>query len=584
MNSQINFLNQEYFWPIVLGGFLLWVVFIWKEWSPVLTFRFYVNSLIGLLVVTSIMMIALRPMFRSTTSSNSGMLLTRGFEQYQVDSLKKVHKNIKSIPYKINQPLGKTIDSVGVLYILGEGLQPFDFHQLEDVPAQIIEGYKPFGITKFNYNSDVIVGDDFIIKGSYSNGQKGTRLVLSNPGGVGIDSVDLRGSVQENFRLTMNLKVVGKYKYTLIEKDSLGTVISSEPLPLNVEDRKSLNILILNNFPTFETKYLKNYLAEIGHEVTVLSQFTTNKYKYEYFNTEKQSFFSFTKDQLEHYNLIIVDSESYTSLSKNNLSALHNSIRNSGLGLFIQPEATFFKVTSERMGYSFLSSKNVKTGLEISPEVLLDKYPYEFKTGYGLEEIHQYNNNTLTAYRRIENGRVGTTLLQNTYQLLLNGQKETYEQFWSEIISGLAKRNYVQTEWINHSGLAYQDQPLHVIIRTSIDDPVVLNSEGVEIPIQQDVHIESKWYATTFPTKTGWNQMQIKNDTLSKYDYYAMDTLNWKSLTAYNTRIENQRYFPDTYENQKKVKFLQPINQFWFFLIFIVGMGYLWLEPKLFSK
>ncbi|WP_145758363.1 hypothetical protein [Sediminicola sp. YIK13] len=512
------------------------------------------------------------------------MILTRGYEQNQVDSLKKIHKSIKTIPYNINEPLGKSIDSVGAFYILGEGLQPFDFWQLDKVPAQIVEGYKPLGITKLNYNSDVIVGDELAVKGSYSNGKKGNRLVLSNPRGAGIDSIVLSGLVEENFMLTMTPKVVGKFKYTLVEKDSLGTIISSEPLPLNIEDRSSLNILILNKFPIFETKYLKNYLAEIGHEVTVRSQITTNKYKFEYFNTEKKPFFSFSDDQLDKYDLLFIDSESYVGLSRKNLSTIHRSIRNSGLGLFIQPDAILFTLAPERTSFSFLPSQRDKSGLEFLPNKELDKYPYEFKMGYGLEKIHHFNNNTITAYRRMESGRVGTTLIQNTYQLLLEGHKEAYEQFWSEIISALAKRKYLQTEWINNSGFAYQDQPFHPTIRTSIINPVILNSEEIEIPIQRDVHIESKWYATTYPTKIGWSQLHVNNDSLSTYDYYVMDTLNWKSLNAFNTRKENQRHFSGSMENQKKVKFLQPINRFWFFLIFVVGMGYLWLEPKLFSK
>lgn len=584
MTDHINFLNQDYFWPIVLGGFLLWVLFIWKEWSPIRNARFYVNTFVGLLAVVSVMMIALKPIVQKNSSSNFGVLLTKGYEQNQLDSLKKIHKNIKIIPYKINQPIGKVIDSVDALYILGSGLQSFDFWQLDEVPTQVIDGYKPHGITRLDYKNDVVIGDELVVRGSYSNGKKGTCLILSNPREEGIDSMVLRGLAQENFNLTMNPKVVGKFKYTLVEKDSVGSIISSEPLPLNIADRSSMKIQIINNFPTFETKYLKNYLAETGHEVTIRSQLTKNRYKYEYFNTKKQPFYNFTENQLENYNLLIIDSESYVSLSRNSLSALHNSIRNNGLGLFIQPDANFFKLANQRSDFLFVPSKTVKTGLEFSPNLEMDKYPYDFKEAYGLEDIHNYKNHTLAAYRRMENGRVGTTLLQNSYQMILNGQNEAYEQFWSEIINSLAKRNYVTTEWINSSKFNFQDQPLNFKIRTSIKDPEVLNRDGMQIPLQQDVSIKNNWYATTYPIKVGWNQLSVKNDTLSRLDFYVMDTLNWKSLTAFNTLKENQRHFDATYENQKDEKFLVPINPFWFFSIFIVGMGYLWVEPKLFSK
>lgn len=94
----------------------------------------------------------------------------------------------------------------------------------------------------------------------------------------------------------------------------------------------------------------------------------------------------------------------------------------------------------------------------------------------------------------------------------------------------------------------------------------------------------NNWYGTTFPRTLGWQQLYLKNDSLSSYNFYVMDTLNWKSLRAVQTLEANQRHFDGTAQNQKKVQFWAPIHQLWFFFIFITAMGYLWLAPKLFSK
>jgi len=584
MIDQISFLNQEYFWPVVIGGILLWLVFVWKEWSDVLKARFYIHSLVGLLAVTSLMMLALKPTIQKSATSTIGVLLTPDFNQYQLDSLKNIHKNLKIIPYTINQPIGSAKDSVGSFYILGRGLAAFDFWQLEKRPAKIIKGYQPRGVTKLNYPSTAFVGDDVAIQGSYSEGKKGNRLVLSNPRGVGIDSIVLRGQAFENFKLRMNLNVVGKFKYSLVEKDSLATILSSEPLPLYIQERQSLKIFMINNFPTFETKFLKNYLAEVGHQVTIRTQLTKNKYKYEYFNTEQQAFYNFTEKQLEKYDLLFIDFESYIGLSRPNRSALHNSQKINGLGLFIQASVSFFNAVPEKSDFSFVTAETLKTSLGFSPEVMVEKFPYNFKPEFGLEEIHQYNDQTLTAYHRRVNGRVGTTVLQNTYELLLNGHKEVYEQFWAEVVTRLAKRNFAPTEWLHSSRFAFQDEPFDFKIRTTVLNPEVLNTDQTQIPLRQDMDMVNNWYGTTFPRTLGWQQLYLKNDSLSTYDYYIMDTLHWKSLRAFQTLEANQRQFDGTSEKQKTVQFWAPIHSFWFFFIFLTAMGYLWLAPKLFSK
>tara|TARA_R110002012_G_scaffold283304_1_gene473530 strand:- start:54086 stop:55840 length:1755 start_codon:yes stop_codon:yes gene_type:complete len=584
MIDHISFIHQVHFWPVIIGGILLWLLFVWKEWSHVFKARFYLHSFVGLLAVVSLIMLALKPTIQKNASSTIGVLLTPDFNQYQLDSLKKNHKNLKIVPYSINQSIGNAKDSVGSFYILGKGLAAFDFWQLEKRPVKIIRGYYPKGITKLNYPSAAFVGDDVTVQGSYSEGKKGNRLVLSSPRGTGIDSIRLGGLVEENFKLTMHPNVVGKFKYALVEKDSLSTILSSEPLPLHIQERQSLKILMINNFPTFETKYLKNYLAEVGHQVTIRTQLTKNKFKYEYFNTAQQAFYNFTEKQLERFDLLFIDFESYLGLSRTDRSALDNSLKNNGLGLFIQPSVSFFNATPERSDFSFVTAESLKTSLGFAPEVLVDKFPYNFKPEFGLEQIHQDKDQTLTAYQRRVNGRVGTTVLQNTYELLLKGHKEVYEQFWAEVVTRLAKRNMATTEWLQSSKFAFQDEPFDFKIRTTVLNPEVLNTDQTQIPLRQDMDLVNNWYGTSFPRTLGWQQLYLKNDSLSTYDYYVMDTLNWKSLRAFQTLEANQRHFDGTTKKQKTVQFWAPINPFWFFLIFITAMGYLWLASKLFSK
>ncbi|MFT5216322.1 MAG: hypothetical protein ACI83H_001444 [Glaciecola sp.] len=120
----------------------------------------------------------------------------------------------------------------------------------------------------------------------------------------------------QTFKLSTQLNIIGNYEYNIVEKDSLGSIISSNPIGVRVNSENTLSILIINGFPAFETKYLKNYLAEKGHEVVVRSQVTRGKFKYEYFNKTTKPPVDFSEKSIQNYDLVIIDSQSFRSLGK----------------------------------------------------------------------------------------------------------------------------------------------------------------------------------------------------------------------------------------------------------------------------
>ena len=123
-------------------------------------------------------------------------------------------------------------------------------------------------------------------------------MFLEDPSGQVLDSITLNGQKSQDFQLSTNLKLKGNFVYQLVEKDSLGVVINREPLPLIIKEQVQFHILIINASPSFETKNLKNYLAESGHKVTIRSQMTKDRYKYEYFNMDNRPIIRFEQEQL----------------------------------------------------------------------------------------------------------------------------------------------------------------------------------------------------------------------------------------------------------------------------------------------
>lgn len=578
-----NFQHQDFIWPVVAGVILLFVFFVWKEWRSPLNNRFYLNAIVALIALISLAMLALKPRLLNSMQTNLGVLLTENFQEANLDSLKRAHKDLKVVPYIENQSIGKSLDSISSLFILGNGVRSFDFWQLKDMAAAYLGNTIPTGIIKLNYQKQETVGEKWVLRGDYNKPKKGHYLILADSGGKEIDSVRIDNSEQFDFVLSTILKVKGKYAYKLLEKDSLGTTISKENLPIKVLPKNKLRILMINGFPTFESKYLKNFLAESGNELKVRTQLTRGKFKFEYFNTKRSPFYSFSKKQLEPIDLIIVDANSYLNFSKESTQTIEDAMLEDGLGVLVLPDARFFRSSIKASNFEFLIQKSSKTNLSSWPKLSWDKFPYAFKRDYPIEKVHVSNEMILTAYKRKGKGRIGSTVIQNSYQLLLDGNTEAYTSFWSKAISDLSKRRKSTIEWSPSSDFAFEGEPFSFVIRTTEERPQVFGSNG-RIPLMQSPDIRELWNGITYPRNMGWNSINSKNDSTSTLDYYVMDSTAWKSITSYNTMVANKRQFNSRTNSIEEKKVLVPIYQLWFLLLFILGMGYLWFAPKLFQN
>jgi hypothetical protein len=582
MIENLTFLNDKWLWPVCIPGLLIWLIFIWKEHTNFGKPKFYLNSIIALFVVASLVFIVLKPMIRTIKASQQMILLTNGYEQEQLDSLIRSNKGIRIESYQMDRPIFKNNATSSYVHVLGNGVRPFDLWQFDSLPSTYSKGNHPQGVTRIKYNSSFTEGETETLKGIYSNAISGHSLILQGPSGIDLDSVELTTQTIQEFELKIDSKISGNFLFNLIEKDSIGNIISTDPVPVTILEQVPLKIMIINGSPTFEIKYLKNFLADAGHEVVVRSRLTKSRYKYEYFNLITKPSVSFSEKNLEQFDLIILDAVSTRNLSDSALNTLESSISTNGLGLFIQPDPQYLRGSPTRTPFNFLSNKIIETSIEERSAVKISKYPYQFKTEPRIEIMLRSNSELLAAYKRQGRGRIGTSLLQNTYELVLNGQTDTYAYLWKSIIKSLSKREVPSSEWNSKTLIAYKDQPFKFQLRTNFETPVIYTNDGVNIPMRRHIDIATLWEGTTFPKATGWRTHSLEQDSSMVFNYYVTDSTNWQSVNAFNDIQANKRYFSEKDSiNAGLNKASEPINPIWFYLVFILGMGFLWLEPKL---
>ena len=129
MNDGVVFLNQNLLWPVIIVGLVLWVVFIWKEWSQRKERRFYVKLIASFLAIVSLCMIVLKPSTYQESERGKGIVLTAGYSPTQLDSLKSIYKRIKTEEYTKGRTLSLLTD-VDSIFLLGHRLEAFDFWQV----------------------------------------------------------------------------------------------------------------------------------------------------------------------------------------------------------------------------------------------------------------------------------------------------------------------------------------------------------------------------------------------------------------------------------------------------------------------
>lgn len=577
MSDKLIFLNNSWFWPVVIGAMILLIAFLLKEWFQSGKKRFILKSIFSILAVLSLAIIALKPAIPQDNKKDKIAILTEGYKQDQLDSLKSQNRKLKIVDYDLEKMDFNKLNTAEEIYLLGSGIKPYDFWLFEDIPVSFLRNDSVKGIVKLKYDTEIELGKLLNVDGIYQNPVAGNKLILEGPGGASLDSISFKKEKSENFRLIAKQNIVGKYLFRLVEKDSLGAVVSSDPVPVKFTEKANLKVLVLNSFPTFETRYLKNFIAESGHQLLLRSQVTTGKFKYEYFNMPRTNLGALSAENLNAFDLLIVDAGTLRTLPAAQLEALETSVEENGLGIFIQPDEGFFNGAVSLSELGFLRDGITETSLE-EWSGSLQKQPFQLKENFGVEVVHASENKILSAYKRKGEGRIGSSVFANTYQLILEGNAKVYREIWSEILNNLSKKKNSTSEWNADEIIAFKDEPFHFELSSENLTPEVENMEGAIIPLKRDIDITTRWEGTTWPRKTGWNT--LKQDTISSFDYYVSNSSHWKSLSAAKTLKENRMYFNGKSVDNETQKVFEAISPLWFYIIFLLSVGILWLEPK----
>ncbi|SDB28377.1 hypothetical protein SAMN03097699_0502 [Flavobacteriaceae bacterium MAR_2010_188] len=581
MIETISFVNESWTLPIIIAAVILLLLFIWKELPNLGQTRFYLRSISALVVIICLSLIILKPQSAQELGSNNVVLITRNHNANQLDSLENSHPKLIRLAYSENSKIIPDSLYPDSLFVIGNGVEEYDLYKLENTSVKYLNQNSAPGITKIYFKNQFKIGDELRLKGIYANPEIENQLVLKGPANTSLDSIEFKDEESLQFQLKSNLKIEGNFIYHLEERDTVGKILSSNSIPIKIQGLKPMQVLILNAFPTFETKYLKNFLAEKGNKVVSRIQLTKGLYKFEYFNLAKVPISRLAAENLNPFDLVVMDYQSLSYLSSAEKNALEQAIKEQGLGLFIQPSSATFSSNNPLIDFNFKNDYKSRTETDERTELAYSKFPYRFGKSNLSQPLHIFGTDTISTYKILGSGRIATTVLDKTYELILKGNEDDYQLLWTDILNEISKRTEIFSEWEVEKSFNYENEKLDFKLRTAIKNPEITDADGNRIALMQDVDLPNLWYGSTFPKKAGWNSFKIGQDSTQVFTTYVYNEKDWQSVRENNTRELNKVYYQNREVDAKARQALRPSNLIYLYLIVLLGLGYLWFAPKI---
>ena len=574
-------------WTYIVIGIcsLLALVFTVQEFRRVNKRFLWLRILAILLAVSSLACLTLPLKYKGAaniTNKHRTILLTDGFD---ADSLTTADTNVVTTSASIKKVYPKArlisdldeLDKANHLHVYGYGLSEEDLSQIDNAQIVFHPAKQPMGVINANWQHILKAGDVLHVQGRFNNtSTQKIKLVLSGLN-TGLDSVMLPPNAQTEFDLSATPKTTGKMVFMLRADTAF-----QGSIPVHVEPVKPLRVLMLSASPDFETKFLKNWLAENGYAVALRSAISKGKFNNEYINIAQLKLDKLSAQTLAKFDVVIGDLSVLNSLSPPESAALKNALSDIGVGLLIKADSA---VKTSWLQRQFPVDRH--SGKEAPPaQIIINGKKSAGKLSYSNANII-YQNGTQPIVKSTQGqvlvnsamygmGRLVFTTLNNTFSWMLNGNKADYANFWSALLNVAARKSARPNTGIEFLLVPYAEQPVQLQVAQGKASPIAIN--GDTTAAVQDPAIAFLYTLKYWPAAPGWQNMQNNSwFVFGPQDWQAQQAASKLSATKIYASSHKIRAIV-TKAIQQKVQFKVP--KVYFYILLLAACTFLWAETK----
>ncbi|MFO6447025.1 carboxypeptidase regulatory-like domain-containing protein [Erythrobacter sp. NE805] len=341
--------------------------------------------------------------------------------------------------------------------VLGRGLTARDRDADAGLPVEFRPLPPPRGLVRLDPPADTTAGSAFVLAGEAAGLAGGTAELL-DPAGRRVDSRAIGG--EGSFTLGGTARTPGLARFTLRLRGRDRAIVSDTPVPLRTLAERPLRVLLIGA-PSPEAKYLRRWLEDAGAEL-------------------KSSLAAGGGIDLggegarldpgaqREADVVVIDDTALAGIGVGGRAALARAVAD-GLGVVVR--MTGPATAGTRSGWRALGL-SVEGGSDIAPVALAPRAPdpnaLTARRGPGTEDVPGTLNTIddpapdlgrwvlragpdlvpavsdadgalVAGWQQHGEGRVALWALANSFALVLSGEADRYEQWWSETLSAVAR-------------------------------------------------------------------------------------------------------------------------------------------------
>ncbi|MFC7668376.1 hypothetical protein ACFQT0_14055 [Hymenobacter humi] len=327
----------------------------------------------GAVAAAALWFTAFPPMRELPAARAEAILLTDGF---QPDTLRQLLRGLgagtpvwyygraaapaRARPLASLLTLAEQRPALRRLHLVGQGLPAAELSALGALPMQLHAAPALAGFRTALWNQKTLLGQLLSVEGTVA-APKGSKAawVYLRAAGAARDSVQLPAG-SGAFRLRYQPKTAGLALYEL-QLRRAGQPVISEPVPVEVTAPQLPAVLLLTATPSFEFRFLKNYLGEAHYPVALRTTVSRGLVQTDFLNQPALALSRLTPALLTHYSVIIADAPTLAALSGAETQALQAAVDAGRLGLIVLANsAPLPRATPARFDFAVLPRAALK--------------------------------------------------------------------------------------------------------------------------------------------------------------------------------------------------------------------------------
>jgi hypothetical protein len=192
---------------------------------------------------------------------------------------------------------------------------------------------------------------------------------------------------------------------------------------------------------------------------------------------------------------------------------------------------------------------------------------------------------TLAAFAPYGLGGVTVAVTGNAFQWVLAGRAPVHASYWSHLLTATARRREASEHWRVATPLPVPDGPATLQLVSADPQLPALTVDSTTVYPQQTTAGLGDWESTFWPRREGWHAARTASG--APFRWYVFGRNDWPGLQARHRYDATLAYLAGGDGADSVATPTVPATRqetvppVWFYALFLLNVGYLWLERKL---